>query len=169
MRRRLLRPAVLIPAFVLLSVGAGIAYAAWTQLDSGRVDANMEVLDSVPLYPGAREIQRLTQSSSGEDAIPVPDEIVTSALYAPPAEATEADIVAFYVESLEPEWEPRTRVVRASEAAEDGTTPASFRVDFSRDDDCLSLLTYGMAPGHVGEATYALSAQTGDGPCPEPD
>jgi hypothetical protein len=168
-RRRLLRPAVLIPAFVLLSLGAGITYAAWTQLDSGRVDANMEVLDSVPLYPGAREVQRLTQNTTGEDALPVPDEIVTSALYAPPAGATEAEIVGFYVERLAPEWEPRTRVVRASEAAEDGTTPASFRVDFSRGEDCLSLLTYGMAEGHVGDPTYALSVQTGDGPCPEPE
>jgi hypothetical protein len=41
-------------------------------------------------------------------------------------------------------------------------------VDFSRDDDCLSLLTYGMAAGHVGDPTFALSVQTGDGPCPKP-
>ena len=37
-RSRLLRPAVLIPAFVLLALGAGIGYAAWQQLDSGRVE-----------------------------------------------------------------------------------------------------------------------------------
>jgi hypothetical protein len=168
-RRKLLRPAVLIPAFVVLSLGAGIAYAAWTQLDSGRRDANMEILDSAPLYPGAREIQRVTQNSNGEDALPIPDEIVTSALVAPPGSATQADVVAFYVESLEPAWQPRTRVVRASESEEDGTTPTSFRVDFTRDEDCLSLLTYGMAPGHAGERTYVLSAQSGDGPCPEPE
>ncbi len=168
MRRRLLRPAVLIPAFVLLSLGAGIAYAAWTQLDSSRVDANMEILDSVPLYPGAHEIQRITQTTNGEDALPVPDEIVTSALYAPPAETKQEDVVAFYVESLEPEWKPRTRVVTASEAGEDGTPPTSFRVDFSRGGDCLSLLTYGMAPGHAGDPTFALSVQSGGGPCPEP-
>ena len=169
MRRKLLRPAVLIPAFVVLSLGAGIGYAAWTQLDSGRRDANMEILDSAPLYPGAREIQRITKTSSGEDALPVPDEIVTSALFAPPASATQADVVAFYVESLQPEWDPRTRVVPASESEEDGTTPTSFRVDFTRADDCLSLLTYGMAPGHAGDPTYVLSAQSGDGPCPEPE
>jgi hypothetical protein len=167
-RRRLLRPAVLIPALVVLSLGAGIAYAAWTQLDSGRRDANMEILDATPVYPGAREIQRVTQTSTGDDALPVPDEIVTSALFAPPDSATQADVVAFYVERLQPEWKPRTRVVPASDAQEDGTTPTSFRVDFTRDDDCLSLLTYGMAPGHAGDATYALSVQSGDGPCPEP-
>jgi hypothetical protein len=168
-RRRLLRPAVLIPAFVVLSLAAGIGYAAWTQLDSGRRDANMEILDSAPLYPGAREIQRVTQTSSGEDALPIPDEIVTSALFTPPASATQADVVAFYVESLQPEWEPRTRVVAASESEEDGTTPTSFRVDLTRGDDCLSLLTYGMAPGHTGDPTYVLSAQSGGGPCPEPE
>jgi hypothetical protein len=160
---------VLIPAFVVLSLGAGIGYAAWTQLDSGRRDANMEILDSTPLYPGAREIQRVTQTSSGEDAVPIPDEIVTSALIAPPADATEADIVAYYVESLEPEWKALTRVVSASEADEEGDTPTSFRVDFTRGDDCLSLLTYGMAEGHVGEPTYALSAQAGGAPCPAPE
>lgn len=169
MRRKLLRPAVLIPAFVVLSLGAGIAYAAWAQLDSGRRNANMEILDATPVYPGAREIQRVTQTQSGEDAVPIPDEIVTSALFAPPADATQADVVAFYVEQLDPEWEPLTRVVQASEQAEDGSTPTSFRVDFTRGDDCLSLLTYGMAPGHAGEPTYALSVQSGGGPCPKPD
>jgi hypothetical protein len=170
-RRRLLRPAVLIPAFVVLALAAGIGYAAWQQLDTGRVEANNAILDSLPRYPGAREIQRLTKTQTGDDALPVPDEIVTSALYAPPPTAGQEDVVAFYVESLQPAWEPRTRVVRASggEAEESETAPSSFRVDFSRDDDCLSLLTYGMAPGHLGEETYALSVQSGDGPCPEPE
>lgn len=169
MRRRLLRPAVLIPAFVVLALGAGVGYAAWQQLDSGRVEANKAILDSVPLYPGAREIQRITRTQTGEDAIPIPDEIVTSTLYAPPAGATQEDVVAFYAENLQPEWEAQTRVVRASEALDEETGPSSFRVDFSRGDDCLSLLTYGMAPGHVGEPTFVLSVESGDGPCPEPE
>jgi hypothetical protein len=168
-RSRLLRPAVLIPAFVLLALGAGIGYAAWQQLDSGRVEENKAILDSLPLFPGAREIQRITQTQTGDDALPIPDEIITSALYAPPAGATQADVVAFYAESLQPEWEPRTRIVRASEAEEGENAPTSFRVDFSRGDDCLSLLTYGMAPGHVGDPTFALSVESGDGPCPEPE
>jgi hypothetical protein len=168
-RGKLIRPAVLIPAFVVLALGAGIAYAAWQQLDSGRIDANKEILDSAPLFPGAREIQRITRTSTGDDSLPVPDEIVTSALYAPPPGAKQEDVVGFYVENLAPEWDPRTRVVRASEVPEDATAPSSYRVDFSRGDDCLSLLTYGMAPGAVGEPTYVLSAQSGDGPCPEPE
>jgi hypothetical protein len=170
-RRRLLRPVVLIPAFVVASLAAGIGFAAWQQLDSGRVDSNNAILDAVEPYPGSREIQRITQTSSGDDALPVPDEIVTSALFAPPSGAGQADIVGFFVEQLQPEWESETRVVQASgpEADAQETAPSSFRVDFSRGDDCLSLLTYGMAPGHVGERTYALSAQSGDGPCPAPE
>jgi hypothetical protein len=168
-KRRLLRPAVLIPAFVVLTLGAGIAYAAWQQLDSDRVEANKAILDSLPPYPGAREIQRITQTQTGEDAFPVPDEIITSALYDPPAAATQAEVVAFFVESLQPEWKPRTRVVSGSGAEESETAPTSFRVDFSRAEDCLSLFTYGMAPGHVGEATFALSVQSGEGPCAEPE
>ena len=169
MRRRLLRPAILIPAVVLLALGAGVGYAAWQQLDSGRGEANKATLDSLPLYPGASEIQRITQTQTGDDALPIPDEIITSALYAPPAGATQEDVVAFYAESLQPDWEPRTRVVRASGAAEEESAPTSFRVDFSRGDDCLSLLTYGMAPGHVGDPTFALSVQSGDGPCSAPE
>jgi hypothetical protein len=90
-------------------------------------------------------------------------------LYAPPAGAEQEDVIAFYVERLQPEWTPRTRVVRASGEEAGESPPSSFRVDFSRGDDCLSLLTYGMAPGHAGSPTYAFSAQAGDGPCPEPD
>ena len=56
-RRKLVRPAVLIPAFVVLALGAGIGYAAWQQLDSGRAEANKAILDSLPPYPGAREIR----------------------------------------------------------------------------------------------------------------
>ncbi len=169
MRRRLLRPAVVLPALVVIALGAGIGYAAWQRLDSSRIDDNMAILDSLPVFPGAREVQRLTQTTTGEDALPVPDEIITSALYEPPADAGQEDVVAFYVERLEPEWQPRTRVVPASEADPGAETPpSSFRVDFSRDDDCLSLLTYGMAPGHVGTPSYVLSVQSGDGPCPLP-
>jgi hypothetical protein len=168
-RRKLLRPAVLIPAFVVVALGAGIGYAAWQQLDSGRAEANKAILDSLPQYPGAREIQRITQTQTGDDALPVPDEIVTSALYEPPSGAGQEDVVAFYVENLRPAWRPRTRVVRASGAEEAETAPSSFRVDFSRGDDCLSLLTYGMAPGHIGDPTFALSVESGDGPCPEPE
>ena len=166
MRRRLLRPAVLLPAFAILSLGAGIAYAAWTQFDAGRIDANEALLDSVPAYPGSREIERITRTATG-DGLPVPDEGLTSALYAPPPDASQADIVDFFVGSLTPEWESSTRTVTASgeDVDPDAALPSSFRVLFSRGDDCLQLLTYGMAPGHIGERTFALSVESGQGPC----
>lgn len=168
MRRRLLRPAILLPAFVLLSLGAGIGYAAWTQLDAGRIDANEALLDSLPTYPGAEEVDRITRTTTG-DGLPIPDEVVTSVLYAPPQKATQARIVEFFVAALTPEWESSTRIVTAgegeSDAAPDATLPSAFRVEFSRGGDCLQLFTYGMAPGHVGERTFALSAESGQGPC----
>jgi hypothetical protein len=166
MRRRLLRPAVLIPAFVLLALGAGIGYAAWTQLDAGRIEENEEVLASLPLLPGSTEVDRLTQTAS-DGGLPIPDEVVTSVLYAPPAETTQADVVEFYVSRLTPEWQARTTTVTVTEE-EQGTLGASaFRVDFSRGEDCVQLLTYGMAPGHFGRRTFALSAEAGEGPCEE--
>jgi hypothetical protein len=165
-RRRLLRPVVLIPAFVLLALGAGIAYAAWTQLDAGRIEANEELLASLPRYPGSTEVDRLTQTEA-DGTLPVPDEVVTSVLYAPPAPATQADVVEFFVRELTPEWESSTRTVAASgeDVDPDAAAPSSFRVLFSRGDDCLQLFTYGMAPGHIGERTFALSAESGQGPC----
>jgi hypothetical protein len=165
-RRRLLRPAILLPLFAIVSLGAGIAYAAWSQYDAGRIDANQALLDSMPLYPGATEIERLTRTATG-DGLPVPNEILTSALFAPPPDATQADIVDFYVRELTPEWDSSTRTVEASgeDVDPDATAPAAFRVLFSRGDDCIQLYTYGMAPGHIGEPTFALSAESGQGPC----
>jgi hypothetical protein len=164
--RRLLRPAILLPLFAVVSLGAGIGYAAWSQYDAGRIDANQELLDSMPLYPGATEIERLTRTATG-DGLPVPNEVLTSALYAPPADATQADIVDFFVRELTPEWDSSTRTVTASgdDVDPDAAAPSAFRVLFSRGDDCVQLFTYGMAPGHIGERTFALSAESGQGPC----
>jgi hypothetical protein len=167
MRRRLLRPALLIPAFVLLALGAGIAYAAWTQLDAGRIDANEEVLASLPRYPGSTEVDRLTQTEA-DGTLPIPDEVVTSVLYAPPAAATQAEVVEFYVSRLTPEWRARTTSVTVADQEQAATGASAFRVDFSRGEDCVRLLTYGMAKGHFGRRTFALAAESGEGPCDEP-
>jgi hypothetical protein len=166
-RRRLLRPAVLIPAFVLLALGAGIAYAAWTQLDAGRIDANEEVLASLPRYPGSTEVDRLTQTEA-DGTLPIPDEVVTSVLYAPPAAATQAEVVEFYVTRLTPEWRARTTSVTVADQEQAAIGASAFRVDFSRGEDCVRLLTYGMAKGHFGRRTFALAAESGEGPCDEP-
>jgi hypothetical protein len=165
-RRRLLRPAILIPALVLLSLAAGMGYALWTQLDAGRIEANEELLAALPILPGSEELDRLTQTSAG-GSLPVPDTVTTTILFTPPVETTQADVVEFYVTALAPEWEARTRTVTA-DSEETGAVPSTaFRVDFSRGEDCVSLLTYGMAEGHIGPRTYALSAESGRGPCAE--
>ncbi len=167
MRRRLLRPAVLIPAFVLLALGAGIAYAAWTQLDAGRIEANEEVLASLPRYPGSTEVDRLTQTEA-DGTLPIPDGVVTSVLYAPPAAATQAEVVEFYVSRLTPEWRARTTSVTVADQEQAAIGASAFRVDFSRGEDCVRLLTYGMAKGHFGRRTFALAAESGAGSCDEP-
>jgi hypothetical protein len=158
---------VLIPAFVLLALGAGIAYAAWTQLDAGRIDANEEVLASLPRYPGSTEVDRLTQTEA-DGTLPIPDEVVTSVLYAPPAAATQAEVVEFYVSRLTPEWLARTTSVTVADQEQAAIGASAFRVDFSRGEDCVRLLTYGMAKGHFGRRTFALAAESGEGPCEEP-
>jgi hypothetical protein len=165
-RRLLLRPAVLIPAFVVLALGAGIAYAAWTQLDAGRIEANEELLASLPRYPGSTEVDRLTQTEA-DGALPIPDEVVTSVLFAPPSATTQADVVEFYVARLTPEWQARTTSVTVGDEEQDAARASAFRVDFSRGEDCVQLLTYGMAPGHFGRRTFALAAESGEGPCAE--
>jgi len=167
MRRRLRRPALLIPAFVLLALGAGIAYAAWTQLDAGRIDANEEVLASLPRYPGSTEVDRLTQTEA-DGTLPIPDEVVTSVLYAPPAAATQAEVVEFYVSRLTPKWRAQTTSVTVADQEQAAIGASAFRVDFSRGEDCVQLLTYGMAKGHFGRRTFALAAESGEGPCDEP-
>ena len=166
MKRRLRRPAVLIPAFVLLALGAGIAYAAWMQLDAGRIDANEELLASLPRFPGSVEVDRLTQTEA-DGALPVPDEVVTSVLFAPPAATTQADVLEFYVSRLTPDWRARTTTVTVADEEPSATGTSAFRVDFSRGEDCVQLLTYGMAPGHFGRRMFALSAESGQGPCEE--
>jgi hypothetical protein len=90
---------------------------------------------------------------------------VTSVLYAPPASAKQADVVDFYVAELTPEWEARTESVPVGADETGATRSTAFRVDFSRGDDCVMLLTFGMAPGHLGERTFALSAESGQGAC----
>ena len=153
MKRLLRRPAVLIPAAVLLSLGAGLGYAVWEQLDTSALETNERLLDELPRYPGAREIDRRTQTFSGEDGLPLPEGIVTTALFAPPRDTGQEEIVDFYVSRLTG-WEPRTTALGGA-----------FQVEFERGDDCLLLMTNGMARGGVGEPTFAVAATNEEGAC----
>jgi hypothetical protein len=151
-RGRRLRPVLLIPALVGLSLAAGIGYAAYERVDTSAVEANAELLDSIPLYPGAREMDRRSDASAA-GSLPLPEGVVTTVLYLPPGDATQEGVLDFYVSRLQA-WRVRTTTVRGA-----------YRAEFSRDDDCLALLTYGMAPGHAGARTFALAAQANEGGC----
>jgi hypothetical protein len=153
MKRFLKRPAVLIPAAVLLSLAAGLAYALWEQLDTSALETNERLLDELPAYPGAREIDRRSQTFSGEDGLPLPEGLVTTALFAPPSDAGQEEIVDFYVSRLTG-WERRTEALGGA-----------FQVEFERDDDCLLLMTNGMAPEGAGEPTFAVAATSEEGAC----
>lgn len=150
---RLRRPIVLIPAFVLLSLAAGLAYAAWERLDSSALETNERLLDELPAYPGAEEVDRRSQTFSGEGGLPLPDGLVTTVLYAPPEEASQEEILDFYVSRLEG-WERRTTAVGRA-----------YRVEFERGDDCLLLMTNGMTPEQAPGRTFAVAATSEEGAC----
>jgi hypothetical protein len=146
------RPVLLIPALAAISLAAGIGYAAYERVDTSALETNAELLDSAPVYPGARETDRRSDTSSA-GSLPVPEGVLTTVLYVPPADATQEDVLDFYVRRLSG-WHVRTTTVRNA-----------YRAQFSRGDDCLTLLTYGMAPAHVGARTFALAAQANEGGC----
>lgn len=153
MRRLLRRPAFVIPAAVLLSLTAGLGYAAWEQLDTSALETNERLLEELPPYPGARELDRRSQTFSGEDGLPLPEGLVTTVLFAPPSDAGQEEIVDFYVSRLTG-WEARTTAVGRA-----------FQVEFERGDDCLLLMTNGMAPEGTEDPTFAVAATSEEGAC----
>jgi hypothetical protein len=112
----------------------------------------------VPTFPGARESDRRSDTSSA-GGLPLPAGVVTTVLYLPPADATQEQVVDFYVTRLAA-WAAHTTTVPA-----EGTLRRAYRVEFTRDDDCLMLMTYGMAPGTTGTRTFALAALADEGGC----
>lgn len=153
MGRRLTRPAVLIPAAVLLSLAAGIGYAAWERLDTSSLTTNQQLLEELPAYPGAQEIDRRSQTFSGEAGLPLPEGLVTTVLFAPPADASQEEILDFYVARLT-DWERRTTAVGRA-----------YQVEFERGDDCLLLMTNGMTAEGSDDRTFAVAATSEEGAC----
>jgi hypothetical protein len=159
LRRLLARPAVFVPALVVLSLAGGIGYAAYERVGTSAVEANARLLDELPSFPGARELDRRVETSSAGD-LPLPEGVLTTVLYQPPAGASQEEVVEFYVSGLRG-WEAESRTVPLGDAGE-----VAYRVDLSREADCVTLVTAGMAPGRTGERrTFALSAIAGEGPC----
>ena len=59
------------------------------------------------------EIERITRTATG-DGLPVPDEVLTSALYAPPPTPARRTSSTSSSQSSTPEWDSSTRTVTAS-------------------------------------------------------
>ena len=159
--RRLLRPAIVIPAIALLLFAGGVLYAALRGLDSGAVDENEQVLGDAGVYPGSKEIGRNSETFAGaEAAVPVPKGVVTTVAYTPPAGTDQLDIVNDYINRLRPDW--AAEVERSLAGAAGTTTERSYRVTFSRGDQCLILGTAGMV-ADLAQPVYTLSAYGREG------
>jgi hypothetical protein len=141
--RRLLRPAIVIPAVAVLLFGAGIVYAVTTGLDSGAVDENEQVLAEVGVYPSSKEVGRNSETFAGaEAALPVPKGVVTTAAYAPPEGTDQLEIVNCFLSGSARTGPPGRRLAGAAGT----TTERSYRVTFSTADRCLILGTAAWSP-----------------------
>jgi hypothetical protein len=159
--KRLLRPAIVIPAVAVLLFAGGIVYAVTTGLDSGAVDENEQVLADAGVYPSSKEIGRNSETFAGEEAaLPVPKGVVTTVAYAPPDGTDQLDIVNYYVSRLRPDW--AAQVERSLAGAAGTTTERSYRVTFSKGDQCLVLGTAGMV-ADLAQPVYTLSAYGREG------
>lgn len=159
--RRFLRPAIVIPAVALLLFAGGVIYAYTRGLDSGAVDENEQVLAEAGVYPGSTEVGRSSETFSGaESAVPVPKGVVTTVAYAPPDGTDQLEIVNHYVGRLRPEWSPE--IERSLAGAAGTTTERSYRVTFTRGEQCLILGTAGMV-ADLAEPVYTLSAYGREG------
>jgi hypothetical protein len=145
---------------VLLFAG-GIVYACTNGLDSGAVDENEQVLADAGVYPGSEEVGRNSETFAGEEAaLPVPKGVVTTVAYAPPDGTDQVEIVDYYVNRLRPDW--AAKVERSLAGAAGTTTERSYRVTFSRADQCLILGTAGMV-ADLAQPVYTLSAYGREG------
>ena len=138
-----------------------MVYAVTTGLDSGAVDENEQVLAEAGIYPGSKEVGRNSETFSGEEAaLPVPKGVVTTAAIAPPDGTDQIEVVNFYVSRLRPDWS--ARVERSLAGAAGTTSQRSYRVTFSRGDQCLILGTAGMV-ADLQEPVYTLSSYGREG------
>ena len=159
--RRLFRPAIVIPAVAVLLFAGGILYAVTKGLDSGAVDENEQVLAEVGVYPGSKEIGRNSETFAGaEAALPVPKGVVTTVAYAPPDGTHQLEIVNYYLSRLRPDW--AAQVERSLAGAAGTTTERSYRVTFSKGEQCLILGTAGMV-ADLPQPVYTLSAYGREG------
>jgi hypothetical protein len=157
-RRRLQRPAVLAAAFVITSLVAGIVYAVVTGLNSSGVEDNKRALAAAGAYPGAQRIGSGSSAAFPENGLPIPRGVVSTVAYRPPPDTRQVQVADFYLAKLRPAWKPK---LERSLAGAEGQR--SFRITFSRDDQCLVLATAGLLIAEESQRAYTLSAYPADG------
>jgi hypothetical protein len=160
-KRRLNKPAVLAAAIVLSSLGAGIVYAVVTGLNSSGVETNTRAIAAAGVYPGAHRVGTGSMAAFPENGLPVPRGVVTTVAYRPPPGTKQIEVVDFYLGRLRGRWTPK--VDRSLPDAVGTSQERSFRVTFTRDTECLVVLTAGMLLPTVSERVYTLSAYKAGG------
>jgi hypothetical protein len=143
---------------VLASLIAGIVYARVTGLNSSGVEQNKRAIAAAGVYPGARRIGSGTSASFPENGLPVPRGVVTTVAYRPPPGTKQVEVADFYLARLRSEWTPKLERSLPGAGEE-----RSFRVTFSRDDQCLVLATAGLLVPDESQRAYTLSAYPADG------
>ena len=88
-------------ALAALVVVVGVFWFGWYETVQNR-----ELLDSLPVFPGANTTQDYPHSSeSDENPLSPPDKWVILRTYRVPDGTTKEDVAAFYMERMPPEWE----------------------------------------------------------------
>ena len=153
MRQRLGKRGLVALVVVLVPLAAGIVYAVVTGRNSSGVEENRHALASAGVYPGAHEVGTGSSAVFPQNALPVPRGVVTSIAYEPPARATQAEVVDFYLTRLRDRWS-----AKVERSLTGSTDERGFRVTFRGDERCLVLLTAGMLVPPGEQRVYTLSA-----------
>ncbi len=100
-------------ALAALVVAVGVFWFGWYETRQNR-----DLLDSLPVFPGAEAVQDFPHASeSDENPVSPPDKWVILRTYRVPDGTTKKDVAAFYMERMPPEWERCLRHVSTYEPA----------------------------------------------------
>ena len=91
---------------LLVAIGPLVFLVGWFWFGWGHITANSDLLESLPIPPGAEQI-RVDSHPYEFDELPItpPDGWGTRATYSAPPDATKEEIVDFYISRLSPDWE----------------------------------------------------------------
>ena len=89
----------------LVAIGSLVFLVGWFWFGWGHITANSDLLESLPIPPGAEQIRVGSNGyTSDESPITPPDGWSTRATYSAPPDATREEIVDFYISRLSPTW-----------------------------------------------------------------